>query len=277
MILIADSGSTKTDWAVLRDNGETDTYNTKGINPFMMTMDEIRELLERELSFRENKPDAIYYYGAGALPGKKEQLAGLLQDYFSTEKVEVHSDLLAAARSLCQDKEGIACILGTGSNSCYYNGKDIVENVSPLGYILGDEGSGAVLGRHLVADVLKKQLPEHICQQFFETYRVTAGEIIEHVYRKPFANRYLAQYTRFLGEHIAQPEIEDFVERHFTAFFVRNIMQYEQVRNYPVCFTGSIAFVFRNILARLCDGFGLKLGTISPAPMEGLIKYHQTN
>lgn len=277
MILIADSGSTKTTWVTVDNEGKKETCNTTGINPFMMETDEILVLLDNQFSLPHKEIDHIYYYGAGALPGKKEILECLFQKYFNTAHVEVHSDLLAAARSLCLDSEGVACILGTGSNSCYYDGKDIVSHVSPLGYILGDEGSGAVLGKNLLADVLKNQLSPAICKDFFDTYQTSAGEIIENVYRKPFPNRYLAQYTRFLSKNIDDPEIISFIERNFKAFFARNILQYPQAKDVPIHFTGSIALVFKDILNNVITDFGLKAGIVSKEPMDGLIKYHQTH
>lgn len=277
MKLIADSGSTKTAWIRMDDDGNFESCYTTGINPFMMSMDEIQTLLDREFSLPTEGYEAVFYYGAGALPGKKELLVDLFRHHFNPEKVEVHSDLVGAARSLCQHSPGIACILGTGSNSCYYDGREVAHNVSPLGYVLGDEGSGAFLGKTLVADVLKNQLPEEICRNFYETYQVTAGDIIEQVYRKPFPNRYLAQYTHFLSRNIQLPEIASLVEKGFQAFFTRNVLQYEQTNELPVHFTGSVAFVFREILEKVALRHNLRMGTVTKEPMEGLIRYHQTN
>lgn len=277
MILIADSGSTKTTWSLVDKSEKVQTCNTKGINPFMMDGTEILSLLENDFCLPAEGVQAVYYYGAGVLPGKKETLLRLLQSYFQTDHVEVYSDLVGAARSLCQDKPGIACILGTGSNSCYYDGKKVIKNISPLGYVLGDEGSGAVLGKNLIADILKNQLPEAVKQDFFNTYPVSVEEIIENVYRRPFPNRYLAQYSRFLSKNIHIPEIVALVERNFRSFFERNIMQYEQAKEYPVYFTGSIAFVFADILNKVARDFELQIGHISKEPIDGLVTYHRKN
>jgi len=275
MILLADSGSTKTSWALLNKEGNTIAFTTAGINPLLMEATEIKTLLEKEFTLPTEDIHQVFYYGAGALPGKKEVVRHVLQSFFTTDQIEIHSDLVAAARSLCQDKEGIACIIGTGSNSCFYDGKEIVNNVPPLGYILGDEGSGSALGKHLVADVLKKQLPEAVIQLFFDTYRVTTEEIIENVYRKPFPNRYLAHYSFFLSQHIHLPEIEAFVEKHLYRFFTRNLMQYNKVETYPIHFTGSVAFVFKDILQKIMNELQLQTGYITKEPMPGLITYHK--
>ena len=198
MILIADSGSTKTDWCI----GSSFTIQTKGINPFHQSEEVIQQILTNELLPQmpeEVLIDAIYFYGAGCTPEKSPIIQRTLSHCFPQCTIEVNSDLLGAARALCGKSPGIACILGTGSNSCFYDGQQITSNVSPLGYILGDEGSGAVLGKRLVGDCLKKQLPEHICHSFLDTFGLTPAQIIEKVYRQPQANRFLASLTPFLS------------------------------------------------------------------------------
>jgi len=197
-----------------------------------------------------------------------------LTQYFGVSDVEVNCDLLAAARSLCGNRQGIACILGTGSNSCYYNGQEIVQNVSPLGYVLGDEGSGNALGRKLLADVLKNQLPAAIRNLFFETYHVTVGEILDHVYRKPFPNRYLAQYARFVSANINCPEMQTLASDCFREFFSRNVMQYDAAKHLPVHFTGSVVYHFSEIIKKTVGEFGLVLGNITQEPMAGLVEFH---
>jgi len=182
--------------------------------------------------------------------------------------------LLGAARSLCQHEAGIACILGTGSNSCFYDGSQIVNNISPLGFILGDEGSGAVMGKKLVADVLKKQLPEHIIHAFFETYSFTLAEIVHAVYRQAFPNRFLAQFTRFLAQHIQEPEIEHLVVHSFNEFISRNVLQYPEARQMPIYFTGSVAFHFSDQVKQSLANYGLSLAGIVKNPIEQLVAYH---
>ena len=195
----------------------------------------------------------------------------------SAGKVEVASDLLAAARAVCGREPGIACIMGTGSNSCYYDGEKVVMNVSPLGYILGDEGSGAVLGKLLVGDVLKKQLPEYLCEKFMREYNLDYTTIITSVYRKPAANRFLAQFAPFLEHNIEEPAIHAIVLRSFTDFFTRNVASYPGYKELPCNFVGSIAFCERKVLQEAADALGITIGTVIKDPMEGLVKYHSAD
>jgi len=274
MILIADSGVTKTEWCRITDQHTTETLITQGINPFYQEAENITSILLKEFT-GVRKFEAIFFYGSGCINREKQDIvkAGLL-GIFEAGTIFVGSDLLAAAQSLCQTKAGIACILGTGSNSCYYNGCEITENVSPLGFILGDEGSGAVLGKKLVGDILKNQLPQFLIDQFFETYQVTGATILENVYKKPFPSRYLAGFTRFLSENIAVPEIELLVTTAFREFISRNLMKYPGIGQIPIHFTGSIAFFFKEQLQKSLEEQGLILGNIEKAPMKGLIRYH---
>jgi len=275
MLLIADSGSTKTSWRLVDSDKNTRACTTRGMNPFQVGLDEMAHLLEAEFTLPRTGISKIWFYGAGcAFPDKNQMVAVALTRYFGVCDVQVNSDLLAAARSLCGKSPGIACIMGTGSNSCYYNGQEIVQNVSPLGYVLGDEGSGNALGRKLLADVLKNQLPEAIRNLFFETYPVTVGEILDNVYRKPTPNRYLAQYARFVSANIAYPEMQTLASACFHEFFRRNVMQYELAQQLPVHFTGSIAFHFSEIICQTAGEFGLTVGNLSQEPMEGLVEYH---
>lgn len=274
MILIADSGTTKTEWCLITDRGDLETVITSGINPFYQDAENISAILQKEF-IGIKKIDAIYFYGAGCINQEKQNIVkDALLNVFKVTKVFVGSDLLAAAHSLCQDRSGVVCILGTGSNSCYYNGSEIVVNVSPLGFILGDEGSGAVLGKKLIGDVLKKQLPQSLIDDFFETYQTTATAILENVYKKPFPSRYLADYTKFLSKNIKHPEIEKIVTDSFRDFVTRNLLQYSEIGQTPIHFTGSIAFHFEVQLRKVIKEQDLMLGNIEKAPMEGLIKYH---
>ena len=274
MILIADSGTTKTDWCLIGDQEALEKVVTSGINPFYQEAENISAILQKEFTSIK-KFKAIYFYGTGCINQEKKDIVkkGLLQ-VFEAEEIFIGSDLQAAAHSLCQDQPGFACILGTGSNSCYYNGSEIVANVSPLGFILGDEGSGAVLGKKLIGDVLKKQLPQSLINEFFETYNITAAEILENVYKKPFPSRYLANYTKFLSENIQHPEIENIVISSFREFVTRNLLQYPGIERTPIHFTGSIAFHFEAQLRKAIEEQHLILGNIERAPMNGLIRYH---
>ncbi|NEW84823.1 MAG: ATPase [Mariniphaga sp.] len=277
MIIIADSGTTKTEWCIIADNGTTESLVTSGINPFYQEAENISTILDREFT-AARKYDYIYFYGAGCINQEKQNIVRKsLMQIFETSNIFIGSDLLAAAHSLCQDQPGVACILGTGSNSCYYNGSEIEANVSPLGFILGDEGSGAVLGKKLIGDVLKKQLPLSLIKEFFETYNTIAAEILENVYKKPFPSRYLANFTKFLSKNIKHPEIENIVVTSFREFLTRNLLQYPGIERTPIHFTGSIAFYFEDQLRKAIEEQHLILGTIERAPMKGLIRYHNNN
>ncbi len=277
MVLIADSGTTKTEWCMITESGISETVITSGINPFYQEAENISGILQKEF-FATKKFSAVHFYGAGCINEEKQNIVkkAILQ-VFDTESIYIGSDLLAAARSLCQDQPGVACILGTGSNSCYYNGNEIVSNVSPLGFILGDEGSGAVLGKKLVGDILKKQLSEFLINDFFDTYKTTAIEILENVYKKPFPSRYLAGYAKFLSKNIKYSEIEQLVISSFREYVTRNLLKYPDINTIPIHFTGSIAFHFEAQLRKVIQEQNLILGNIEQAPMNGLIKYHISN
>ena len=277
MILIADSGTTKTEWCINTGKETPKTIITSGINPFYQEAENITAILNNEFN-ADKKFDAIYFYGAGCSNSEKQDIVkkALLQ-VFEVQHIFIGSDLLAAAHSLCQDQPGVACILGTGSNSCYYNGSEISINVSPLGFILGDEGSGAVLGKKLIGDILKKQLPLLLINDFFETYQTTPAEILENVYKRAFPSRYLANYTKFLSKNIRYPEIEDIVITGFREFITRNLLQYPKIDHLPIHFTGSIAFHFEAQLRKAIEENHLILGNIERAPMNGLIRYHNNN
>lgn len=280
MILIADCGSTKIDWCLLNNNKLEKQVFTCGMNAVMLTEEEMRQRLHDELMPELNglaeNIEAIYFYGAGCIsPEVCGNVASALgANIPSAKTIEVYSDLLAAARALCGHEAGIACIMGTGSNSCLYDGKTIAANVSPLGYILGDEGSGAVLGKLFLGDVLKKQIPAEVAAAFLEEYELDLLTIIRRVYREPQGNRFLASVTPFISKNIAVPEIHDMVLGTFKAFFRRNVMQYEGHKTLPVNFVGSIAHYFRPVLEEAAAEYGLTIGTILRSPMEGLLNFH---
>lgn len=277
MILIADSGSTKTDWCVVLEGTPIKRITTKGINPFFQPEEEIQQELTISLlpQLPERTVNSVYFYGAGCTPEKAPILRRAIADSLSVVgNIKAHSDMLAAARGLCGHEAGIACILGTGSNSCFYNGEDIVNNISPLGFILGDEGSGAVLGKLLVGDILKNQLSPAIKEAFLKQFDLTAPEIIDRVYRQPFPNRFLASLSPFIAQHLEEPAIRTLVFNSFTAFLRRNVMQYDYEK-YPVHFIGSVAACYKEILQEAALETGIRIGKILQSPMEGLIQYHQ--
>ena len=277
MILIADSGSTKTDWCVVEHGQLIQQIFTKGTNPFFQSEEEISNEIATALipQLKTNKFEAVHFYGAGcAFPDKIETMRKAIASHLQVSgEIEVSTDMLAAARSLCGHQPGIACIMGTGSNSCYYDGKNIVTNVSPLGFILGDEGSGAVLGKLLVGDILKNQMTPGLKEKFLEQFNLTPAEIIDRVYRPPFPNRFLASLSPFIAQHLEEPGIRQLVLDSFIAFFRRNVMQYDYTQ-YPVHFIGSVAHCYREILQEAAQETGTRIGKILQSPMEGLILYH---
>ena len=290
MRLIADSGSTKTDWTlsplplkggVLKSSFKEDLEGlfcaTQGINPFHQSPSCIRQILIDELVPQlpsQAVVDEICFYGAGCTKEKSVMVEEALRDTFdSNPRIFVGSDMLGAARALCQHEAGIACILGTGANSCFYDGMDIISNVSPLGYILGDEGSAAYIGKRLVGDVLKCQFSDEVCDLFFHETHLDGPTIINKVYREPMPNRFLGQTSQFCQHHRDNPEIHQFLLDCFTQFFVRNVKNYHR-DDLPIHFVGSIAVVYEAELRAAAISLGLTLGRIIKAPLEGLIKYH---
>lgn len=278
MILIADSGSTKTDWCLVGHGQKIRQISTKGTNPFFQTEEEISTEIETTLlpQLQGNSFEAVYFYGAGCgFPDKIETVHRVLSRLLTVEgSIEVNTDMLAAARGLCGHQPGIACILGTGSNACFYDGQAIASNVSPLGFILGDEGSGAVLGRLLVGDILKNQMPAALKEKFLSQFGLTPPEIIDRVYRQPFPNRFLASLSPFLMQNLEEPSVRSLVLDSFQAFFKRNVMQYDY-RHYPVHLVGSIAFYYQELLYEAAQGLGIQIGTVIQSPMEGLMGYHE--
>jgi len=283
MILIADCGSTKIDWCALKNGKLEKQIFTMGMNAVMLSEEEIRERIAAELipelgNFAE-QISAVFFYGAGCISEEvcSNVAHAIKANISSAETVEVYTDLLAAARSLCGHEPGIACIMGTGSNSCLYDGQAIVQNVSPLGYVLGDEGRGAVLGKLFLSDVLKNQLPADVAAKFLEEYNLDLLTIIRRVYREPLGNRFMASVTPFISKHIDVPQIHDMVLSSFKAFFRRNIMQYEGYSEHKVNFIGSIAVYFRPVLEEAAKECGCTIGRILKSPMEGLLAFHSEN
>lgn len=280
MILIADSGSTKTHWCLLTASGQRSEFKTEGINPYFQTEEAIRSNVGDQLLPQMSQllwvgsVTRIFFYGAGCTPEKSPVVVAALKAVFRHAQVEVYSDMTGAARALLQHSEGVACILGTGSNSCHYDGERFVKNVPALGFILGDEGSGAVLGKRLVADLLKNQLSEELKELFLREYNLTQAEIIDRVYRQPFPNRFLASLSKFCAEHLDNAMIHDLVYYHFEDFVKRILRQYPSV---PVGFVGSIAYYYRDILTKVLRNNHIELATIVQSPMEGLITYHSAD
>ena len=274
-ILIADSGSSKTDWVVVNDSILESSFCTNGINPYFQSFEEIKKDIETGLTSQLSDiyVDAVYFYGAGCDANRSRIVRDALFSCIKTADVNVYSDLPAAVHSTCGDKAGIACILGTGSNSCFFDGEKIVKNVPSLGFILGDEGGGATLGRMLISDILKGLLPEEISRVFLKKYNLTQGEILERVYRQPFPNRFFAGFSPFLHENIHVPEIRAIVFNSFVAFLTRNVLQYDY-KTYEVNFVGSIAYHFSDILKEAAKTVNVRTGKILKNPIAGLVDYY---
>lgn len=275
MKLIADSGSTKTAWAVV--GVEDKIITTSGINPIFMDANTITEILNTQLkpNLTENITE-VYFYGAGCASEEKNNIIKeALNAVFGEVKVEVASDLLGAARGLLGSADGIACIMGTGSNSCLYEKGKISWNVPALGFILGDEGSGAVLGKLLMGNIFKKQLPESVIEDFNATYGFTMMDVIEKVYRSPLPNRFLASFGPFIAKHKEVPEMEEMITSALESFIVRNVKKYPYT-TMPVSFTGSIAYYFSDILQELAIKHGFTIGKIEKDPLRGLIEFHKS-
>ena len=277
-ILIADSGSTKTDWILTTAENSILEVETMGINPVRDSRDAIFDNIKNQL-FPQLPPKhqicQIHFYGAGCIDPYKKNVEEILADVFeSTTGIAVESDLLGAARALCGNQAGIACILGTGSNSCLYDGKKIVSNTSPLGYILGDEGSGAFLGKTLVGNILKKIFSQKIQDRFFEKYNLTPAIIINKVYRESMPNRFLASLVPFLAEHREEPEIHDMLVWAFRQFFARNVKAYGHPEMEINC-VGSIAFHFENEITDAAAKEGLKMGKILQKPARDIADFHR--
>ena len=278
MKLIADGGSTTVEWCVLDGSKVVAQVSTEGMNAMMLGEKEMAEIIGRELMphLQGLEIGEVQYYGAGCL---FDNICNNVRNAIganipSAKKVTVDTDLLAAARAVCGNRPGIVCILGTGSNSCYYDGTRIADNVPSLGYILGDEGSGAVLGKMLVGDVLKRQMPQDLVDKFMKQYSLTPQSILENVYRRPGANRFLASLSPFLAENIEEPSVHRLVLNAFKSFFVRNVEGYEGYKNMPVNFVGSIAVSYREVIEEAAKALYITVGKIVKSPMLGLVDYH---
>lgn len=274
-MLIADSGTTKTDWCLVIDGSLSQSVRTKGMNPYFQSYEEIKQEISCALMPQIGgvSVDTVHFYGAGCLFERADTVSRAIRDTIAAQTVFVSSDLLAATHGVCRREPAIVCILGTGSNSCFFDGENIVRNVPALGYILGDEGSGSMLGRMLVSNVLKGILSEPLRKAFFKRFGLTQADIMEHVYRQPFPNYFLASFSPFLLEHIDAPEIYSMVEKCFTVFLERDVMQYDY-RHYPVHFVGSIAWHYRDVLIKTVEKKGLSVGRILKSPMTGLLHYY---
>ncbi|MEO9023286.1 MAG: BadF/BadG/BcrA/BcrD ATPase family protein [Ginsengibacter sp.] len=274
--LIADSGSTKTEWCLLKNN-KPSLFITQGMSPYFVNTEGAEKILKDEVitHLKKNKVDEIYFYGTGCKnPGNVKMFQKVFHKMFSKSKINIDNDLSGAAKALCGKEKGIACILGTGSNSCYYNGKRIVKNSPGIGYVLGDEGSGAYLGKKVIQHFLYNIFDDELRTKFDAKFVTTDSEILNAVYKKPLPNRYLASYAIFLAENRGHYMVENIIEDGINDFFYTHIIGYRESAKLPVHFTGGIAYGFKDVVQELCSSYGLELGSILKSPMEGLVKYH---
>ena len=285
--LIVDSGSTKTSWcfAFLPDTKSADgarTVTTEGLNPAVMSAEEVEEKVSKalnhclqSLSISAADVDNVFFYGAGCIAGRAGVVSESISSILVDARIYVADDLLGAARALCGHKAGIACILGTGSNSCLYDGKNIVAHTPALGYVLGDEGSGAVLGRKFLNAVLKQTLPENIRKRFLQESGLDMAEVINRVYRSPAPNRFLASMSKYIHGYLDEKEVRDIVVDNFEDFIRNNILAYgDKFRTINV--VGSIAYHYKEQLTEAASRNGFQIGKIIKSPIEGLIEYHMS-
>jgi glucosamine kinase len=282
MIMIADSGSTKTTWVLLDQNSIKKSVTTQGLNPYFTPPDLMKSILADEFVPRvsdipQTPISRIWFYGAGCSTSNNNNLINsTLLQFFPDAVVSVEHDILGAARALFNRESGIACILGTGSNSCFYDGKEVFTNVPSLGYLFGDEGAGSNLGKKLMERYLKNRLPDDIREAFDQRYKLTLEDILNALYNQPFPNRFLASFTWFLKDHSVNPEIHELIYSSFISFIEAHITRYDHYARYPAGFIGSIATVFEPILREAAADEAISVGKIIQNPIEGLISYHST-
>ena len=275
--LIADSGATKTEWCLLNGSKKT-IFITQGMSPYFISPEQMENILVQEVQpkLKRIQIQEVYYYGTGCSnPGNAKSVKNVLTKLFPAAQTEVTHDLMAAAKALCGNEKGIACILGSGSNSCYYNGKKIVKNSPGLGYILGDEGSGAYLGKKVIQYYLYNTFDEDLRSRFDAKFVTNSTEILNAVYKQPLPNRYMASFAIFLAENRGHYMVENIIEDGLNDFFFNHISKYRESWTLPVHFVGSIAHGFKDVLVDLCKSYELQLGKVMKNPMQGLIEYHK--
>lgn len=276
-ILIAESGSTKTDWCLVGATKKPIHYKTSGINPYLQSPEEIKQLLERKLNLKKHQPEELYFYGAGAgSKVKQNELKMILKDHFKIKKVDAKGDILAAARGLCGNDKGVVAILGTGSNSCYYDGKSAKTQMPSLGYIVGDEGSGNHMGKRVLRYYAYNTFDEELKPEFEKLFGNDIPTILHKLYKEPFPNRYLATMVKLLAENRGHYMVENIIEDSLNEFFHHHILKYRESWKYPIHFTGAVAYEFRDKIKEFCTNSELTLGNIVASPLKGLIKYHSS-
>ena len=277
MVIIADSGGSKTDWRLLHADRSIAQVSSPGFNAYYQPIDDLKEAVHHTL-LPQVKEDVtrIFYYGSG-VSSVKNQLAikSVFLEYFPESQIEVGWDLLAAARALCGEEAGIACILGTGSNSCLYDGREIKDNVANLGWILADEGSGASIGKQFLLDYVRKKMPDALAQQFQLRFPLSREEFLEKIYQQERPSAFLASFAKFIFQHIKDPYCYKLVYKSFSEFYENNVMQYQDYQKLKVHFTGSIAFYFSDLLRQVANDKGITVKNILEGPIAGLTLYHK--
>jgi N-acetylglucosamine kinase-like BadF-type ATPase len=279
MLLIADSGSTKTDWRLIDADGQSRAMSTDGFNPYYQTTPEIVATLQSQLVPQLNNAEVqhIFFYGTGCVgPSVNYIIADALRAIIpNVQTVDVNSDMLGAARAAAGYEPGIVCILGTGSNACCYDGTEIIRGIQSLGFWLGDEGSGGYLGKTIVRDFFQERLPNELGEAFQARYALDRPTLLENAYRKPFPNRYFAAFTPFLSEHLTHPYITGLVGDAFSLFLTIYVQKFPEANQWPVHFVGSIAHFFAQPLRQAVEQTGLTIGHILKAPAERLVEFHK--
>lgn len=277
MKLIIDSGATKTQWSIMTGLKDVQHFFTQGLNPYYMTSEAIHQVIKSELPEKllHQPVKSIYYYGTGcSTEDNCKTIQSVLQNYFPQSVISVHHDLYGAALALLQDKPGIACILGTGSNSCLWDGSHIVENVPSLGYLLGDEGSGTYLGKLLLKLILSDNKNTEWVDSFYQWVGMDFSGILHKVYKELNPNRWIASLAPLVAQNKSHPAIRKIIKKNFTDFINEQVAHYTDFKNQEISFTGSIAWFFQDELKEVLKENGLKPGKIMKDPMEGLIRWH---
>jgi glucosamine kinase len=277
MILLADSGSTKTHWVLMEQKLVKTSVETAGLNPYFVESETIESILRADLvpHLPADFVQEIHFYGAGcSTENNNARIADCLKIFFRKAKIHIYHDILGAARALFGDRPGISCILGTGCNSCWYDGRVPFSKVPSLGYLYGDEGAGSYLGKQLIGHYLKDSLPLDLKKEFDKTYHFALEDILNAIYNRPFPNRFLASFSRFIAPRQDHPFLQRMIRTSFDAFFEAQVKRYDNYRNTPVSFVGSIAHIYRKILLESAAEAGVNVETILCSPMDGLIAYH---
>ena len=276
MIIIADSGGSKIDWRLLKKNGEIKQAHTPGFNPYYQPIEDLDQSIQTFLAEVDEEVTKVFFYGAGVSSEKNQEvIKTAFNKHFKNAHTEVGWDLLAAARALCGNEPGIACIMGTGSNSCLYDGEKITYVVANLGWILADEGSGSNMGRKFLVDYLRLKQPAHIAEAFKQRFPLTREEFLEKVYKEERPSAFLASFAKFIFQHLKDPYVYQLVYNSFAEFYEEVVMRYENYQNYKVHFVGSVGFYFSDILRQVAADNGITVKNIMEGPIAGLTLYHK--